>query len=209
MLIKLNELQNKYNINPINVIHIGAHDGQEYKSYKDIGVKNIVWIEANPEISNRLSKKFESEKNTKVINALITDVDNQEFIFNITNNEQSSSILELGKHKNLYPNIFYTKKISLFSKTIDTLVKEHQIKEKFDFMNIDVQGAELLVLKGAKNTLKTVKAVYTEINTDYVYKDCALIDEIDSYLFNFDFKRVETKMHQDHPWGDALYLKTI
>ena len=74
-------------------------------------------------------------------------------------------------------------------------------------MNIDVQGAELLVLKGAENTLKTVNAVYTEVNTDYVYKNCALIEEIDEYLFSLGFKRTETKMWQNHPWGDALYLK--
>ena len=75
-------------------------------------------------------------------------------------------------------------------------------------MNIDVQGAELLVLKGAENTLKTVNAVYTEVNTDYVYKNCALIEEIDEYLFRHGFKRTETKMWRNHPWGDALYLRS-
>ena len=207
MLIKLSNIQKKYNINPKCVLHIGAHDGQEYNAYKEVGVNNIIWIEANPEIANKLKKRFENEESITTINALISNIDNQEVFFNITNNEQSSSMLELGKHKNLFPDVFYTKQIKLVTKTIDTLLKENQIKIKPDFLNIDIQGAELLALKGSEKTLENVKAVYTEVNTDYVYKNCCLINEIDDYLSKFNFKRVETKMWHDHPWGDALYLK--
>tara|TARA_A100000164_G_scaffold344245_1_gene343167 strand:- start:335 stop:961 length:627 start_codon:yes stop_codon:yes gene_type:complete len=207
MLIKLSDIQKKYNLNPQNVIHIGAHDGQEYNTYKAVGVKNITWIEANPEISTRLEKRFQGQNNINVINSLVSDKDNEEIFFNITNNEQSSSILDLGSHKNLFPDVFFTKKIRLFTKTIDTIISEFQIKDKFDFINIDVQGAELLVLKGAENTLKSARAIYTEVNTDYVYKNCALMYEIDEFLSTFGFSRVETKMWQNHPWGDALYLK--
>lgn len=207
MLIKLPDIQKKYNINPKCVLHIGAHNGQEYSVYKEACVSNIIWIEANPEIANKLKEKFQNEENIITISALISDIDNQEIFFNITNNEQSSSMLELGKHKNLFPDVFYTKQIKLMSKTIDTLLEENQIKIKPDFINIDIQGAELLALKGSVKALENVKAVYTEVNTDYVYKNCALIHEIDEFLSTFGFSRVETKMWQNHPWGDALYLK--
>ena len=74
-------------------------------------------------------------------------------------------------------------------------------------MNLDIQGAELLALQGIGEELTNLKAIFTEINTDYVYQECALITEIDQYLSNFGFERVETVMWSDHPWGDALYLK--
>ena len=88
MIIKLNDIRKKYNIAPKNIIHIGAHDGQEYKYYKDIGFENITWIEANPEISKRLEERFHKEKNIRVVNALVSDKDNQELvvILLITNN---------------------------------------------------------------------------------------------------------------------------
>ena len=49
--------------------------------------------------------------------------------------------------------------------------------------------------------------IYTEVNEDYVYLECALISEIDSYLSTFDFVRVETSWYQNCKWGDAFYIK--
>lgn len=207
MLINLETINKKYNIQPKRIIHIGAHDGQEYDSYKNVGVEDIIWIEANPIIAERLKNRFLNNNNIKVINSLVTDSDNDFLEFNITNNEQSSSILDLGSHKNLFPEIKYTNKIKLPTKTIDTILLELDLKQKPDFMNIDVQGAELLVLKGSKKLLETVKYIYTEVNTDYVYKNCALLEEIDDFLLKYNFVRVETKMWKNHPWGDAFYIK--
>jgi hypothetical protein len=45
------------------------------------------------------------------------------------------------------------------------------------------------------------------VNSDYVYKDCAIVDEIDEYLKLFGFQRVETQWCGDCRWGDAFYIK--
>ena len=74
-------------------------------------------------------------------------------------------------------------------------------------MNLDIQGAELLALKGSNKILQSIKAIYTEINYDEIYKDCALIDELDEYLKKFNFKRVFTTTPESEYWGDALYLR--
>ena len=74
---------------------------------------------------------------------------------NVTNNLQSSSILELKKHKEYYPNITVDKRVNVFTLTLDDLFDECDLKiEKYNFLNIDIQGAELLALKGAGNILK-------------------------------------------------------
>jgi hypothetical protein len=52
-----------------------------------------------------------------------------------------------------------------------------------------------------------VKAVFTEVNTEEVYKGCALISQIDDFLSPLGFERVETVMWKNHPWGDALYIR--
>jgi hypothetical protein len=44
------------------------------------------------------------------------------------------------------------------------------------------------------------------VNSDYVYKDCPLIGEIDEYLKNFGFERVETVWENGCKWGDAFYI---
>ena len=54
--------------------------------------------------------------------------------------------------------------------------------------------------------LNNVDYFYTEVNSDYVYKDCALVNELDDYLKQFGLVRIETKW-TDFKWGDAFYIK--
>jgi hypothetical protein len=62
-----------------------------------------------------------------------------------------------------------------------------------------------MALKGAKETIKYAKALYLEVNEKELYKNCALIGEIDAFLAEYHFKRVLTNMTQ-YGWGDALYI---
>jgi hypothetical protein len=73
---------------------------------------------------------------------------------------------------------------------------------------LDIQGTELKALKGMESYLPTIDYIYTEVNSDYVYEKCSLIGEIDDYLSNFGFKRVETEWFEDCKWGDAFYIRS-
>lgn len=77
---------------------------------------------------------------------------------------------------------------------------------RYDFINLDIQGAELLALKGATSILPFVKAIYTEVNEKELYEGCALIEELDAYLKQNGFTRILTNMTK-HGWGDALYIR--
>jgi FkbM family methyltransferase len=204
MKIKFKDIAAKYGL-PEGVIHIGAHKMEEREDYLASDIKDIIWIEANPELVNHNQSLISSSES--VFECAISDVDNKIYDFNITNNGESSSILDLDLHKIHYPRIYVTETIKVKSKRIDTLIKENSINIKdHDFVNIDIQGAELLALKGFGKLLNNIKFIYTEINTNYLYKDCALVSEIDEYLEKYGFERVETSMTK-FEWGDALYFK--
>src|SRR5689334_15164415 len=96
----LTYILNKYNIIPNGVIHIGAHKGEEKEIYNLHNIKNIVWIEANPDLIDCLKENVNDDI---VINEAISN--NEELcIFNITShaeyidNHQSSSLKELDYH---------------------------------------------------------------------------------------------------------------
>jgi hypothetical protein len=77
----------------------------------------------------------------------------------------------------------------------------------FDFLNVDVQGAELFVLRGMGELINQFKWVYLEVNKAHLYVGCPLVEELDQYLANFGLVRVETMWAGNTNWGDALWVK--
>ena len=211
------------------VLHIGANECQEYSFYtKDLGVKskNIIWIDIfdytkeckqnNPNID--ISKlNFFTEA--------ISNIDNENMLFTIAENGQSTSSLEPALHKLDHPEIKFEKnKKTLKSKTIKTFFIDNKTKfdeTQFNYLSIDIQGGELMALQGAGDFLKNVNYINIEINVDETYKGCPAVEEIDSYLHNYGFKRVleslssivildpVSKKHirKDATWGDAFYIR--
>ena len=206
MLIPLSKIFNTYlkDIKINGVLHIGAHDCEELSSYEIEGIdrNNIIWIDAMQEKVEQATV----QNIPNVYQAVISDkVENVEF--KITNNIQSSSILELEEHKNEHPWIYVESTRNLQTTTLKDFFKEHNLDyKKYNFWNLDIQGAELLALKGAGDFLKHVDVIYTEVNEKYLYKNCCLMNEIDDYLKKFRFERVETFMSK-YGWGDAVYIR--
>ena len=207
MLITTEEVKNillTKNINVTGIFHIGAHDCEELSFYNEIGVSNddIIWIDAMP-------SKVSEAKNRGILNvynALVTDKDDEEIIFNVSNNLASSSIFDFGTHAQEHPHVVYVDKMTQKSITVDTFFERNNINaSKCNFWNFDIQGAELIALKGAIKSIKYAKALYLEVNVNELYKNCGLIDEIDTFLSQYNFKRVITNITH-HGWGDALYI---
>ena len=207
MLIRFEEISKilvEKNIHIFGSFHIGAHECEEMQFYNQLGLKSedVVWIDA-------MSSKVNEATNRgipNVYNAVITDKDDEEIVFNISNNVQSSSVLEFGTHSKEHPDVVYVDKINLKSITIDTFFERNNIDaSKYNFWNFDIQGAELMALKGSIQSIKYAKAIYLEVNEKELYKNCGLITEIDAFLLEHNFKRVLTNIIH-HGWGDALYI---
>ena len=182
------------------VIHIGAHYGEEYRIYSECGIKNMIFFE--PVQANYKILIESLPENTRTYNiALGNERGVREMYIETVNTGQSCSLLEPGTHLSSYPGIkFDTKEIVKMDK-LDNIPFNRTI---YNMINIDVQGYELEVFKGAIETLKSIDIIYTEVNRDEVYKNCARVEEIDLFLNNF--KRVKTQW-DGITWGDALYIK--
>lgn len=209
MLIPFKTLLAKYQFTPTGVFHIGASTGQEAKDYFNSGAENVIWVEAIPQVFKQLERNIQEFPRMVAINECIADVDGKEMTFNISNNEaQSSSLLELDYHKTDHPDVFYTEKIQVVTKRVDTLLKERKLNlEDYNFLNIDLQGAELMALKGMGDELHKVKYAYLEINKKHLYKDCPLVDEIIEYMNSFGFVLVEIQYCGNFSWGDSFFIK--
>jgi FkbM family methyltransferase len=111
--------------------------------------------------------------------------------------------------------------LDLETTTLDVFCQQEGI-ETIDFLQIDVQGADLQVLKGAASLVeRTVLGIQIEVEFSHLYVDQPLFADIDTYLRARDFTlfdltrshRVRARspiMSSMHPgqllWGDAFYF---
>ena len=195
-----------HNINVNGVLHIGAHECEELEFYDNLGIKrnNIIWIDGNKtKVMQAQQRNIEN-----MYYGVITDKNDDIVDFNITNNGLSSSVLKFGSHKHHHPHVHFIERQLHTTVTIDTFYERNNLDmSKYDFWNFDIQGAELMALRGAKKAIMYAKAMYLEVNTEEVYKKCGLIDEIDTFLSEYNFKRAITHI-TEFGWGDALYVKS-
>lgn len=203
MLLNLQKLKEKYDLNVKGVIHIGAHFGQELSSYENLNIKNVMFFEPLPYTFERLKSNTQGKNVTLVNTALGNMVGEIEMNVETVNEGQSSSILEPHIHLQQYPHIRFNDKIKVKITKLDTFIEE---KEKYNFINVDVQGYELEVFKGSSEFLNHIDYIMTEVNRDEVYKNCVRIEELDNFLSNYNFVRVETTW-DGGTWGDAFYIK--
>ena len=192
-------------INPKTILHIGAHLAEEYEEYSNLkwGKDLTIWIESSSDLVTQLRNKLDT-RNNLVLEATVWSHSGLALNFNITNNSQASSLLELGIHKSIYPEISVIKSVLKISKRVDEILPENFIPE---LINIDIQGAEQQALIGCGDLLQDVKYIYTEINKVPIYEECTLVWELDTYLSRFGFKRILTSWYKNDGWGDAMYMK--
>lgn len=202
MLIDLSYLINKYEINFKGILHVGAHECEELAYYERfVSRDKILWIEA---MSHKVIECKNKYPNLLIEQAVVSDI--EEIVkFNISNNGQSSSILDLGLHKEKHPNIHYVTSFETRTSLLKNIINKYNIE--YNFLNFDIQGAELKALKGMEEYLNKVDYLYTEVNEDYLYLGCALIGELDDYLIKFGLYRVETQWCENYKWGDAFYIR--
>lgn len=203
MLLNLQQLKEKYNLNIKGVIHVGAHFGQELSSYENLNIKNVMFFEPLPHTFERLKANTNGKNVTLVNTALGNMIGEIEMNVETANEGQSSSILEPHIHLQQYPHIRFNNKINVKITKLDTFIEE---KEKYNFINVDVQGYELEVFKGGSEFLNSIDYIMTEVNRDEVYKNCVRVEELDNFLLQYNFKRTETTW-DGGTWGDAFYIK--
>lgn len=192
----------KYNLNIRGVIQVGAHYGQETQIFLNAGINKIVLFEPTPDIFAKLESYSGSA--AWCYNCALSNFNGEaDFYVETVNQGFSSSLLKSKKHSEYHPHITFDNKIKVEVRQLD----EFLVFAPFcNFLFLDVQGGELDVLKGAKEYLKHVDLIYTEINFEELYEGCGLVGDLDKFLKPYGFERVETVNFPSGD-GDAVYIK--
>ena len=207
--IDIPALFQKYHLTPKGVIHVGAHEAGELEKYVAMGFSTILYVEANPALIPRLKEKAAACTGARVLIAHVAVTDhNGKITLRVTSMDQSSSILPLGIHKNIYPSIREGNQIDVPARTLDHLVYELGLAPNlFNFLNLDIQGAELLALKGASRLLGNIEAIVSEVNLVELYQGAALLPQLEAHLRAAGFNRAAMFTPWHPTWGDAFFVK--
>lgn len=201
----LNKFKKVFDVHPSGVLHVGAHLAEELDEYEKndfFGDGKIYWVEGQKDLFREIDSKLDKNKNV-AIQAFAWDVDDVELTFNVTNKSASSSLFNLGQHKNVYPEIYVKEKIKVYTSRLDSVLPKNA---KFDYVALDVQGSELKAIEGLGNFLDQVKWIYTEVSREELYKNAPLVKDLDKYLSEKGFTRKFTAWDRKADWGDALYI---
>ncbi len=204
--MKVIEQLQHHNIRVYGIIHVGANNGVEADSYHASKADTCVYVEPIPEVFKNLEKNVSRFPRHYAVQALCTERDGETVTFNVSSNGgASSSVLPLGDHATLFPDITYVNSIQMTTCRLDTLVERFP-KVIFNLLVIDVQGAELMVLKGATELLKDLDAVFLEVNDAPLYEGCCTLDDLIDFFKPLGF-RIKWLGIGRHGFGDALFLR--
>jgi FkbM family methyltransferase len=197
---------NAYLKTATGVIHVGANVGQERDDYAWYGL-NVLWVEPIPQVFAQLQRNIRRYRRQLACRHLVSDQDGESYEFHVASNQgESSSILDMGLHSDIWPAIHYEETLSLTSVTLDTLVREEQLDwEKYDVLVLDTQGAELLVLQGAEASLPHLRFVLAETADIEVYRGGALVHEIGEFLRGRGFVEQRRTVGARHAGGGQTY----
>ena len=201
MLISVNSLRNVWGVKPTGVLHVGAHEAEELDAYMKANWAPITWVEVQPSKLEILERKLPKVSN-HLIEAAIWGTSGIELTLKITNNTESTSLLDLDTHTVRHPDVIVESIIEVTTTTLDDL----SLPTEVEYLSLDIQGSELQALLGFKKGIKTVNWIYTEVNREELYKGCAIVEEIDSFLAKEGFER-EVTVWTKYGWGDALYVR--
>lgn len=203
MILDLKNLKTKYNLNIEGVIHVGAHFGKEYVVYNELKIKNKIFFEASTKTFEILKQNL-SHTDSLLVNKAVGNA-NQPIILNIetANEGQSNSLLNPKLHLQQYPHIQFIQQETVDMVRLDDFLQD---KEKYNFLNIDVQGYELEVLKGCELLLNKIDYIMAEINKAELYENCAHVEQIIEFLKPYNFHLVEENW-LGGTWGDGFFIK--
>ena len=192
------------------IIDVGGNRAQFIESVKPLIQKNTT-IHAFEPIEKLHSEYKNNTKDFNVVmyNNLLSDTENYcEFQLH-TNHDQSSSILrrtELCVTK--FPYTSDSKSLKVRTVTLDAVLDTRNLIGK-GLLKIDVQGAELKVLRGAKNTLKQIDTVISEINSQNLYEGQAEFHEIMEFFKLNDYKFCGVRDQKFDDKGILLYFDAV
>jgi FkbM family methyltransferase len=174
---------------PITFIDVGASHGLFVDAIeKHFEVCKALLVEPLPNRCQELAKRFKEPVYTVCQQALadyegIAD-------FNVFDFDYASSLHTLPTEKTGIIEgleLGQVRKLPVRVGTLDALLKVCEIGDRIDLLKMDVQGGELNLLKGAKESLPKISNIWCEVSFEEIYENAAIFRDVYDFLASAGF----------------------
>jgi FkbM family methyltransferase len=161
-------------------VDVGAFDGAFFEIIRnERPVKKTILIEPQENYYQQLKRKYASDHSVTIQQHILL-AESRPVEFHINSLPATSSVLAADE-KLLGSEIDITgRKVQAHSTTLDEVMSAHS--GTVSLLKIDVQGAELDVLKGGAKTLQRTQLAWIEVSFKPLYKNSTLFADVQQYM---------------------------
>jgi len=180
------------------IFEFGSRYGEDTAEFaKKYSNATVYAFECNPNTLDICRKRLFKYKNVILTEKAITEEDKTVAFFVIDKentvttwadgNQGASSLLKVsGKYE---VEKYAQKEVTVEGITLNSFMQNNNIPS-IDLLWMDIQGAELMALKGLKKKISSVKIIHLEVEFMEIYHSQPLFDEIKNHLINNNFRFV-------------------
>jgi FkbM family methyltransferase len=173
----------KLGIDPHVIVDVGANKGITVDSYlEEYADARVIAVEPLPHLAQELSHRYSTRENVLVVNAAIDETCGTRVLHNTVVDGNSSFFEVSAQQRSCLGHDDKTRvkeNLEVPTTTLDRLAADCRL-DRIDILKLDVQGAELLALKGAEALLseRRIRAIYCEVLFAPIYEGQCQFHEI-------------------------------
>ncbi len=184
------------------IIEAGAHIGRDTLKMALLWPQAQIYaFEPVPSLFDQLKERIKGQPNVHCFPLALSDSTGMATLHVSSGaSTAASSLLEPWEYRQKRPNVLFDP-LQVPTITLDQWAHEHNISH-IDFLWLDMQGAELSVLKASHHIFPTVKALLIEASLSERFKSNPLYTQIIAWLESQGFKA----LGQDIPKHDKINI---
>lgn len=187
----------------------GAHRYQERALFDQLfpHLEAIYLFEPIPELAAMLRTMGAQDRRITVFPYALSNENGTRDFFLTNNDGESSSLLRLGKHKEIFPHVHEVRSVPVTCRTLDSVIQEAGLRAP-DMLLLDVQGAEYQIVSSLSASVREhLSILYVEASLEEVYQGARCLEDLKSVLAtDLDLMAFAPLGPSSPTHGNALFL---
>jgi FkbM family methyltransferase len=191
------------------IVIVGVYMGHEvHVLLRNYPAAQFRLFEASPRYSTALKRRFQREPRVQIHCVAVSDHSGS-LTFHETNLAGSGSLLKVAEMAQQSYGMQQAESYTVPSIRLDDHASENGYAEDMiDCLWIDVQGAEMAVLRGAQVLLPRVRSVFLEVSAyQPLYQGGATLSDLQALLVTAGFTLVELGTDPANGTGNAMFVR--